>query len=484
MTTARSNNGQYRHPYAFERKRGNGAGDNEGYHDADYDLGLIIRIDPEFQALIPPLSGDEREALEASLLAEGCRDALVAWGEVLVDGHNRYAICQEHGIPFEVRQRQFESREDAVVWIIQNQFARRNITAFVRAELALKLKDVIAVKAKANMAAGGGDKKSGFQNFGNPVTTPIHTDKELAKVADVSHETIRKVETVTTKAPEPIREKARQGELSVDRAYRLTKALDAAAPEVQAAAIEHGAVDPQLVTLMNDKKHTETVRALLASGCLQPGDESEAIPMREASAWDLQGVLRRAEQEHRAAAADARKEAKFAQIAGQPGDVYSVIYADPPWQYSNTGVNGAAEKHYPTLPTENIASLPLTLGLKTASDSVLFLWATNPLLPDALRVIEAWGFTYKTNLVWVKDGLGVGFYTRGRHELLLIATRGSFLPAYQPDSVLPYAKSEHSEKPGAVYGLIETMYPGQRYVELFARCPETRDHWTFWGNEA
>lgn len=267
-------------------------------------------------------------------------------------------------------------------------------------------------------------------------------------------------------------------------AVELVQAVDSARPEIAAVVVQHGVTDPQLVRLLNAKQDTDTVQSVLASGCLQDGETVK--PLAAATAWDLQGLLRKGEREHREAARDARIDGKLAQIQQAPPGVFSVIYADPPWQYSNSGLHGAAERHYPTLPTPEIKTLPARIGLETTGDAVLFLWATNPLLVDALEVVAAWGFQYKTNLVWMKDRAThnkLGFYAYGQHELLLLATRGSFLPKYLPNSVLDFAKTAHSEKPQAVYSLIETMYPQQRYVELFARAVTPRDGWAFWGAE-
>jgi len=115
----------------------------------------------------------------------------------------------------------------------------------------------------------------------------------------------------------------------------------------------------------------------------------------------------------------------------------------------------------------------------------LFLWSTNPHLPDALQVIEAWGFEYKTNIVWVKDKAGLGFIVRGQHEVLLIATRGDFpapLPAVRPPSVITAPRREHSRKPDEAYEVIERMYPDLPKIELFARG--AREGWEAWGNQA
>lgn len=162
---------------------------------------------------------------------------------------------------------------------------------------------------------------------------------------------------------------------------------------------------------------------------------------------------------------------------------FSVIYADPPWSYSNSGLMGSADEHYPTMATDQICEM--ALSDKATDDAVLFLWATNPCLTDAMKVIEAWGFDYKTNFAWVKDkgNYGkLGFYNYGRHELLLVCTRGSFTPSGDlPDSVIDAPKSKHSKKPTEVYDLIESLYPHGPYLEMFARAK--REGWTSFGNE-
>src|ERR1051325_7654931 len=98
-----------------------------------------IAVDPEFRALIPPLQPAEFVLLEAALRAEGCRDALVVWRGTLLDGHNRLTLCQRHGIPFETVEVELPNRQAAQEWILKNQFARRNLAPYQRAELALKL---------------------------------------------------------------------------------------------------------------------------------------------------------------------------------------------------------------------------------------------------------------------------------------------------------------------------------------------------------
>lgn len=172
-----------------------------------------------------------------------------------------------------------------------------------------------------------------------------------------------------------------------------------------------------------------------------------------------------------------------------PKTQYRVIAADPPWSYREAWGNGAAAHHYATMTVAEICALPVAdLALP---DCALFLWATAPLLDVAVDVVKAWGFGYKTvAFTWAKvnrDGtphLGLGFYTRGNAEFVLLGTRGSMSRhrlAEDVSSLVIASRQEHSRKPAEVYRRIEQLYPGPR-VELFARG--RRRGWDVWGAEA
>lgn len=154
---------------------------------------------------------------------------------------------------------------------------------------------------------------------------------------------------------------------------------------------------------------------------------------------------------------------------------YQVIYADPPWAYTNkrTGgshTSGAAQK-YSTLTPAEVAALPVSRLVQLPA--TLWLWATVPLLPEILPVMAAWGFTYKTTLVWHKTGRrGMGYWFRGEAELLLFGIRGNVRAFYsQQSNVITTPVSTHSRKPDGVRQLIEGLTPGQSRLELFAREP-------------
>ena len=162
---------------------------------------------------------------------------------------------------------------------------------------------------------------------------------------------------------------------------------------------------------------------------------------------------------------------------------YRVIYADPPWSYNdkqNIEVLGGAEKHYTTMPIDDICALPVP----AADDAVLFIWVTSPLLEDVFKVIKAWGFKYKSSFVWDKVAHNMGHYNSVRHEFLLICTKGSCTPDVQRlfDSVVSIERTEHSRKPKEFRDMIDTLYPVGNRLEMFAR--EAPDGWDVWGNMA
>jgi N6-adenosine-specific RNA methylase IME4 len=173
---------------------------------------------------------------------------------------------------------------------------------------------------------------------------------------------------------------------------------------------------------------------------------------------------------------------------------FSTVLADPPWQFQNrTGKMAPEHKRlarYPTMSLQEIKDLPVEAIVKDTAH--LYLWVPNALLADGLQVMEHWGFTYKTNLIWYKvrkdggpDRRGVGFYFRNVTEMILFGVRGNNARTFQPgrsqENIITSQKREHSRKPDEQYQIIESCSPGP-YLELFARGP--RKGWHVWGNQA
>lgn len=174
------------------------------------------------------------------------------------------------------------------------------------------------------------------------------------------------------------------------------------------------------------------------------------------------------------------KRRRLKNVPPLPKGTFRVLYADPPWQFSNSGFDQAAARAYPTMSTPEIAVLDV--GDRAARDSVCFLWVPAALLQDGLTVLSAWGFSYKTGMVWVKNRApGMGWFFKSLHEHVLFGVRGSPPPPKaMPPSVVQAPVRRHSEKPAAVMERIEAMYDGP-YLELFARSQ--RDGWKGWGTD-
>ena len=173
---------------------------------------------------------------------------------------------------------------------------------------------------------------------------------------------------------------------------------------------------------------------------------------------------------------------------------YATVLADPPWQFQNRTGKMAPEhkrlKRYGTMTIENIVALPVSQV--TADVAHLYLWVPNALVPEGLRVMQAWGFAYKSNIVWHKvrkdggpDGRGVGFYFRNTTELVLFGVKGknarTLGPGRRQVNIIKSRKREHSRKPDELYEVVEACSPGP-FIELFARG--SRPGWTAWGDEA
>lgn len=381
-------------------------------------------VDNEFKGLIPPLSKEEYTGLEQSIITEGCRESIITWNNIIIDGHNRYEICTKNNIDFKTSEKNFTDKNEAKIWIIRNQFNRRNISIAQRCDLAYKLKELLEPKARENLSLGGGDKKSedyksGFQKSEKAIT-PINVTKELAKDAGVSVDTMSKFIQIKEKAqPEQI-EKINTGELSINEVYKdVRKQQKIKEVEEKVKAYKEQSPNNSFVDI-----HTTTKK-------------------------------------------------------------YNIIYADPPWQYWESGQKNQS-LHYKTMPVDEIIKLPVSRV--TEKDCILFLWVTFPILKESFDIIKSWGFEYSTcGFVWVKKNtnnsnfFGCGSWTRANTELCLIATKGKITRLDASISqIIEHPIDEHSKKPNTTRGLITKLVGELPRIELFAR--QQVQGWDCWGN--
>ena len=183
---------------------------------------------PEMAELLPPLTGEQLAALEADILKNGCYSPVIVNEDmVVIDGHNRQRLCEQHGLPYQMAVFSFEDMLEAKQWALDTQKGRRNLDKWELGKIALRLKPDIEARAKENMSAGGGDQKSegaksGCANSQNPIS-PVNTTKELADAVGIGHQTMSRVMQIDEHAPAAVKEALDSGDLSINQGYNITR---------------------------------------------------------------------------------------------------------------------------------------------------------------------------------------------------------------------------------------------------------------------
>lgn len=225
----------------------------------------MVRIDEEFKALIPPLTQEEYSALEQSILSEGCRDAIVTWNDIIVDGHNRYEICTRHNVPFKTVAYNFKDRDEAKVWMIQNQLARRNLHPFQRAELAHQYEAITKAEAKANsinnLAQNADVEKLPARGRSRDI---------LGSMAGMSGKTYEHAVKVMELADEETKDELRRGEKTINTVYK----------EIQKPHVSFNSGNNEWYT---PKEYIDAARRAMGSIDLDPASSEIANKVVQAS---------------------------------------------------------------------------------------------------------------------------------------------------------------------------------------------------------
>jgi N6-adenosine-specific RNA methylase IME4 len=426
------------------------------------DAQLTAGLDPLFHPLanlFPMMGPAEHAEMVADISQRGIRNKIVLHEGKILDGRNRYLAGIAAGLltpgVFEMPGggeylpdfRAFVEEHDGkpLDFVLSTNLHRRHLSESQRAMVAAKLEGYRHGGARADDA----DQ----QDANLHLETPAVTRAEAAEIAKVSPRSVASARAVLDHGAPELARKVETGEVAVSVAAEVARlSLDEQRELLRAA-------DPQaLYTVIKEER-----------------DKRTALKKE-----------RRAEKEEALGEKIAEANAALA-AAGQSGKRYGLILADPEWRFEvwseATGMDRAADNHYPTSPVELIASRPV--ADIAADDCVLLLWATVPMLPQALAVMAAWGFAYKSHAVWLKDEIGTGYWFRNQHELLLLGTRGDVpAPAMgtQFRSALAYPLGAHSEKPPFAHEIAEAYFPTVPKIELNAR--ETRAGWDVWGAEA
>jgi N6-adenosine-specific RNA methylase IME4 len=398
--------------------------------------------------IFPLMEGEEFEELVADIEANGLLETIVTYEGMILDGRNRYrallaagiidedlrARTELHGVlsganylaPLYFKRLDSEENFDPVAYVVSKNVHRRHLSESQRAMVAAKL---------ATFSHGGDRSKSSIDDL---------TQADAAELLNVSKSSVERAAEVRDRGAPELQRAVERGDASVSAAVDIS-------------------------TLPADEQ-----REVVAKGEKEILEKAKAIRAKKAEA-------RRAERMKKINEAS-RKTAPL-----QSERRYPIIYADPPWKFqvhSGAGNDDAADQHYPAMPTEEICAMPIADVVTPAA--ALFMWTPACNVPDAMRVLDAWGFDYVTCAVWVKPKAGkLGHWVRTQHELLVIGRRGDMptpLPADRPPSIINAPRREHSRKPDEAYEVIERMYPDLPRIELFARA--RRDGWDAWGNEA
>ena len=222
----------------------------------------MIEIKKEFKELIPALTTEEFKQLEENILKDGIRDPLVLWNGYLIDGHNRYQIAFKHGLEYKTIDKEFEDESQVKEWMINNQFGRRNLSNYQRSVLALELESVFSKRAKENLKLSDG---KGKQISAEVKVDPIETRKELAKVANVSHDTIAKVKKIQAVATPEVKAQLSTGEVSINQVYQDIK------KEEKKEEYKASVLKTRIETIINENiKNGDSLEILetLEDGCI------------------------------------------------------------------------------------------------------------------------------------------------------------------------------------------------------------------------
>jgi len=401
-----------------------------------------ITIDPEFQSLIPPLSAEERAELERNLVAwGGAREPLVTWSGLLLDGHNRFEICTRLDLFMEERiaTKDVVDRDTAIIWIGKNQLGRRNLSSITRIELAIKVTEATARRAKANQAHGQTGPGRTLSTVSEKALEPLDVTAEVARVAGVSYTTASKgIQILKASTPEEIKSAVHSGDLSITAGHDGVRALNRMPETRRAEVLERFGADPK-------------------------------------------SDIRRAIGEVKLAAKRELAEEIRANPIVTPDGRYQVIVSDPPWKYDTRAEDTShrGKNQYPDMTTEEICGLPV--ASLAQDDCILWLWTTNAFMRDAYRCLDAWGFREKTILTWDKELIGLGDWLRNVTEHCILAVKGQpVVSLTNQTTIIREKRREHSRKPLAFYEMVEALCPGSK-LEMFARTP--RDGWASWGAE-
>ena len=435
----------------------------------------------ELALIFPPFNQEEYDKLKADIQENGIHIPIVLFDHKILDGRHRYQACLELGI--EPKFEQFEG-ENALDYVLGVNMNRRTLSSTQKACIGLEYLEIEQERAKQRQIEAG------------KATGKDKSDKDVKNASQASERA-------------PTARKIVADKVGTNEAYlQIVKKIHTIAPELF-EQMKTGTMEQATAKQFTDLKEQD------------PALYSQAIShFQKFSKYKARDCINAVRNK---ALAETNKDLTF-----PSGKKYRVLYADPPWHYGDTtnpNVSSPADR-YQTSPTSEICDIKMKddrgreFAVKEvmAQNSVLFMWTSSPHLEQAFSVIKAWGFEYKTTFIWHKIKHNMGHYNSVRHEILMVATRGSCTPdklnfiseeevekrrlypsvfpsdhlkaetfamepeSYGENSVYEETRGEHSKKPKYYYELIERLYKNGPYLEMYCRSPQPG--WDFYGNQA
>jgi N6-adenosine-specific RNA methylase IME4 len=370
----------------------------------------MLEIKKEFKELIPPLTVEEFKQLEDNCMAEGIREKIITWNGFIIDGHNRYEIALKWDLDYETESKSFDDENDVKQWMAKNQLGRRNLADYVMGELYDIIEQLEKEKGRLKLVETGKKYGEGHNKDEEEplsiIDKPSHnTQKEVSKKLGWSTGKKGMFDVVKKKAPEELKEKLRNKEISINQAYQQIKKEEKKAERVE----------------LIEKQIDDIEQGLL------PELEGLFDVVSVDPPWPYEG--------------ESKKTTSFDSVGRR--------VANP----------------YPEMSIEDIKKIEMPL----MDDSVVLLWTTHKFLPDAFEILKEWGMNYKATLVWNKEKIGMGAWFRMQCEFCLVGVKGKpYWENTTFRDILNESRREHSRKPDSFFEMIEKITMGRR-LEYFSR---------------
>jgi N6-adenosine-specific RNA methylase IME4 len=377
----------------------------------------------EVANIFPLMEGEEYGALVEDIRKNGLMEAIWTYQGKIIDGRNRYLACQEIGI--QPKYQEWDGKGSLVNFVVSLNLHRRHLTSSQKAVVAAEMLPWLEKENEEKRRQKISETRRGetSQKF-----EPSHKSTEqAATITGTNRQYVSDVKKIKEVAPEVL-EKIRAGSINITEAKKIAS---------------------------------------------MPEEKRDAVLKKVEAGETARNAIKKTYQE------EARELSKNPIVL--PSGKFKVIEVDPPWELDNFEGKSPGMQ-YPLMNLEQLKDLAPKILEMADDDCHLYLWAINPMLPEAFEIMKAWGFEYKTCITWIKsNGFGTGHYYRGQTEHVLFGVRGKMgtMRNDQPN-YFEAPKGRHSEKPARFYEIVESMSSGPK-VRLFARS--NRDGWVSWGNE-